>query len=376
MAIEIRNVELGGDLKDFLDVVDLVYAQDKNYVRPLDFDIKGRLSPKNPFWQHATGAVFVAYKDGVAAGRITAQIDRAWNERYGTKAAFFGFLDTISDQAVCTLLLERAEAYARSHGMTEVVGPMSLNSNEEMGCLIDGFDRPPMIFMPHHRPYQGSLIEGAGYAKEKDVFAWRYVVGSLPPRAQKASETIRALPEVTARHIDKKNIEREISMVMDIFNDAWAEHWGFVPLTRAELKKLADDFRLILEPDLTLIVSIDGEPAAFAIAVPNLNEHLLGLSGKLVPTGALSLLWGLKVKGTKTARLALLGVRKKFRSTKKYGALSTFMYAELAKAGQRLGIDWGELSWTLEDNTPVNLGIKLMGGSIYKTYRVYKKELA
>lgn len=232
-----------------------------------------------------------------------------------------------------------------------------------------------MVFMPHHRPYQGTLIEGAGYAKKKDVFAWRYVVGSLPPRAQKASETIRALPEVTARHVDKRNIEREIGLVMDIFNDAWAEHWGFVPLTRPELKKMAEDFKLILEPELTLIVSIDGEPAAFAVAIPNLNEPLAKLSGKLLPTGAISLLWDLKVKGTKTARLALLGVRKKFRNVKKYGALSTFMYAELAKAGQRLGIEWGELSWTLEDNTPVNLGIKLMGGTVYKTYRVYHKEL-
>jgi hypothetical protein len=229
--------------------------------------------------------------------------------------------------------------------------------------------------MPHHRPYQGRLVEGAGYAKEKDVFAWRYIVGPLPPRAQRASDAIKALPEVTCRHIDKSKIEREIELVMEIFNDAWAENWGFVPLTRPELKKMAEEFRLILVPELTLIVSVDGEPAAFAIAVPNLNEHLGNLSGKLFPTGAISLLWGLKVKGTKTARLALLGVRKKFRNMKKYGALSTFMYGELAKSGQRLAIDWGELSWTLEDNAPVNLGIKLMGGTVYKTYRVYKKEL-
>jgi hypothetical protein len=375
VSIEIRRTELGGNIKDFLDVVDMIYAQDPNYVRSLDFDIKGRLSPKSPFWQHAEGTIFTAYRDGAPAGRITAQIDRSWNDRYGTKAGFFGFLDTIEDQSVCTALLRAAEEFCRGKEMTEIIGPMSLNSNEEMGCLIDGFDKPPMVFMPHHRTYQGRLIEGAGYVKEKDVFAWRYVVGPLPPRAQRANEAIRALPEVTCRHIDKTKIEREVELVMEIFNDAWSEHWGFVPLTRAELKKLADDFKLILVPELTFIVSIDGEPAAFAIAVPNLNEHLRGLSGKLFPTGALSLLWGLKVKGTKTARLALLGVRKKFRSTKKYGALSTYMYAELAKSGQRLGIDWGELSWTLEDNTPVNLGIKLMGGTVYKTYRVYKKGL-
>jgi hypothetical protein len=375
VSIQIRKTDLGGEIKDFLSVVDLVYAQDPNYVRPLDFDIKGRLSPKNPFWLHAEGVIFTAYRDGAPAGRITAQIDRSWNDRYGGKSGFFGFLDTIEDQAVCSALLRAAEDYCRQKGMTDILGPMSLNSNEEMGCLIDGFDRPPMVFMPHHRSYQGKLIEGDGYTKEKDVFAWRYVVGALPARTQKANDAIRALPEVTARHVDKSKIEREIELVMEIFNDAWSEHWGFVPLAKPELKKLADDFKLILVPELTLIVSIDGEPAAFAIAVPNLNEHLRNLSGKLLPTGIVSLLWGLKVKGTKTARLALLGVRKKFRGTKKYGALSTFMYAELAKSGQRLGIDWGELSWTLEDNTPVNLAIKMMGGTVYKTYRVYKKAL-
>lgn len=375
MSIEIKTIPIGGNFKEFLDVVDLIYQGDPKYVRPLDFELKSRLSKNYPFWQHAHGIAFTAHKNGKCVGRVTAQIDALWNERYGTKTAFFGFLDTVEDPEVARRLLSAAEAWAKREGMTDIIGPMSLGSNEEMGCLIDGFDRPPMVFMPHHRPYQGPLIEAAGYAKEKDLFAWRYVVGPLPARAQRASDAIRALPEVTIRHLDKAKLNREIELVMDIFNDAWADLWGFVPLTRAELKKLADDFKLILEPRLTYLVSINGEPAAFAIAVPNLNEHLRHLSGKLLPTGGLSLLWGLKVKGTTTARLALLGVRKKFRNTKKYGALSTYMYAEMSKSGQRLGIHWGELSWTLEDNTPVNLGIKMMGGSVYKTYRVYKKQL-
>lgn len=375
MSIEIKTIPIGGNFRQFLDVVDLIYQNDRHYVRPLDFELKGRLSKNYPFWQHARGIAFTAHKDGVCVGRITAQIDDLWNERHGSKTAFFGFIDTIDDAEVARRLLGEAEAWAKAQGMTDIIGPMSLGSNEEMGCLVDGFDRPPMVLMPHHRPYQGPLIEAAGYEKEKDLFAWRYVVGPLPPRAQRASEAIRALPEVSIRHLDKTNIAREVELVMEIFNDAWQENWGFVPLTRAELKKLGEDFKLILEPKLTFLVSIDGEPAAFAIAIPNINEHLRYLSGKLLPTGALQLLWGLKVKGTRTARLALLGVRKKFRNTKKYGALSTFMYAEMSKSGQRLGIDWGELSWTLEDNAPVNLGIKMMGGTVYKTYRIYKKPL-
>lgn len=375
MTVEVRTHALGSRLDEFLDVVEEVYRDDPKFVRPLDFELRGRLKKSNPFFEHAEATIFTAHRDGRVVGRATAQIDHAWNERYSEKTAFFGFFDTIDDQEVATRLLESAETFAKSRGMDRIIGPMSLNSNEEMGCLVDGFDTPPMVLMPHHRSYQGGLIEGAGYAKLKDLYAWKYVVAPLSRRAREACEAIRALPEVTARHVDKKNIEREVELVMDIFNDAWSDNWGFVPLTRGELKKLADDFKLLLVPELTYIVSIDGEPAAFAIAIPNLNEHMKDLNGKLLPTGALKLLWRLKVLGGSTARLALLGVRKKFRGVKKYGALSTYMYAELSKSGQRLGITWGELSWTLEDNHPVNLAIKFMGGRIYKTYRLYEKPL-
>lgn len=375
MGIRITQVALGGKLDDFLSVVDSIYRDDPKYVRPLDFDLKSRLSPKNPFFRHAEGSIFVAYDGSRPVGRATVQIDHSWNERYTEKTAFFGFLETTPSQEVASALLREAEAYAKGRGMDRIIGPVSLSTNEEMGCLIDGFDTPPMVLMPHHLPYQGSLIEGAGYSKVKDVYAWKYVVGGLPERAKKASAMIAELPEVSYRQVDKSRIKEEVELVMDIFNDAWSENWGFVPLTRAELQKLAEELRLILVPELTLIVSVDGEPAAFAVALPNVNEHIRKLNGKLFPTGALKLLWGLKTQGTKTARLALLGVRKKYRNVKKYGALSTFMYAELAKMGQRIGIHWGELSWTLEDNAPVNLAIKFMGGRIYKTYRIYGKSL-
>jgi hypothetical protein len=345
MTITVKDIQLGGDLSDFLSVVDEVYAGDPHYVRPLDLEVSGRLSRKNPFFEHAEGMAFVAYENGLPVGRCTAQVDAAYSERHGEAAGFFGFLDTVDKQEVTTALLERAAAYLRERGMKKMLGPFSVSSNDEIGCLVDG------------------------------LYAWRYVVGPLPRRAQKGYDQIAALPEVSVRNVDKSNLTREIEEVMSIFNDAWSDNWGYVPLSRAELTKLADDLKLILEPRLTLVLSIDGEPAAFAIALPNLNEHLKPLAGQLFPTGALSLLYGMKVKGTRTARLALLGVRKKYRTMKRYGGLSTYMYAELAKSGQRLGIDWGELSWTLEDNTPVNLGIKLMGGKIYKTYRIFDKNL-
>lgn len=375
MSVEIRETRLGGNLKHFLDVVDYIYRDDPKYIRPLDMDIKQRLSPKSPFFEHAEGTIFTAHRNGWCVGRCTAQIDRLHVSRYKEDCGFFGFFDTINDEEVSTALLEAASNWLRQRGMKTIRGPFSLSINEEMGCLVEGFDMPPMLLMPHHRPYQGPLIEKAGFTKAKDVFAWRYEVGELPKRVQKVHDEVEALPEVRARHIDKKNLDAEVRTIMDVFNDAWSENWGFVPYTEAELTKLAEDLRLIAIPELTYIAEIEGEPAAVAVALPNINELIYDFKGKLLPLGLPKLLWRLKVEGPKTARLLILGIRKKFRNHRKYAGLSIYLYGKLAKSGQKLGIKWGELSWTLEDNGPVNTGIKLMGGTIYKRYRIYEKAL-
>ncbi len=375
MAIEIRETRVGGDLRDFLNVVDYIYRDDKNYVRPLNMELKERLSPKNPFFRHAEGSLFTAYRNGWCVGRITAQVDRAHLDLHGDGAGFFGFLDTVDDEEVSGALLGAAAEWLSARGMKKMRGPMSLNVNEEIGCLVEGFDTPPMVMMPHHRPYQGGLIERAGLTKVKDLYAWRYTVGNVPARARRAHDEIEALPEIKTRHLDMKRLDREVRVVMDIFNDAWRQNWGFVPLTEAELGQLAKDFKLILIPELTYLVEIDGEPAAFAVAIPNLNEMVRDLKGKLSPAGIAKLIWRLKVRGPETARLCFLGVRKKYRGVKKYGGLSTYLYAKMNDSGKRLGIKWGELSYTLEDNAPVNLGIKFMGGKLYKRYRLFERDL-
>lgn len=375
MRIDIREYPIGGDLRAFLDVATTVYADDPCYIRPLDFDLKDRLSKKNPFFRNAEGTIFVAFRNGKPVGRITAQIDRGHLARYDDATGFFGFIDTIDDEDVCTGLIERAKDWLRARGMKRIRGPLSLNINEEMGCLIDGFDTPPMILMPHHRSYQGKLIEKAGLSKIKDVYAWKYFPGEVTPRAAKAHAEIAKLPEVKVRQMDRKNIERDVRLVMDIFNDAWSENWGFVPLSEAELAKMAQDMKLILDPALTRIAEIDGEPAAFVVALPNLNEAIRDLNGQLLPFGVVKLLYRLKVQKPRTARLALLGIRKKFRKMRQYAALSTYLYVEMNNSAKALGVRMGELSWTLEDNGPVNVGIKMMGGKIYKTYRVYEGEI-
>jgi len=356
-------------------VVSYIYRDDPNYVRPLDMDMKQRLSRKNPFFEHAEGVLFTAHRNGFCIGRVTAQIDREHLALHKDEAGFFGFLDTIEDQEVADRLLEAAANWLRQRGMKRMRGPLSLGINEELGCLVEGFDTPPMILMQHHRPYQGGLIEHAGLAKLKDFYAWRYTVGDVPTRAQKAHDEIEALPEVKSRHIDMKNLDADLRLVMDIFNDAWSDNWSFVPFTEAELVKMGEDMRMIAIPSLSYITEIDGEPSAVAVALPNLNELIRDMKGKLFPLGLPKLLWRLKVVGPKTARLAILGIRKKYRNVRKYAGLSTYLYTKMNRAGRDLGIQWGELSWTDEDNGPVNVAIRLMGGKIYKKYRVYERAL-
>ncbi len=322
MAVDVVELSQGGKLKDFLGVVDYVYRDDPKYVRPLDLEVKSRISRSSPFFEHAEAAFFVAYRNGWCVGRCSAQIDHEHLSRHKDETGFFGFFDTANDPEVAEALLAAARRWLADRGMKRIRGPFSLNINDETGCLVEGFDTPPMVMMPHHRDYQGGLIEQAGLSKHKDLYAWRYSTGDVPPRVQKAHDDIEALPEVYSRHVDPKEVDRDTRLVMDVFNDAWCDNWSFVPYTQNELTKLANDLKLILDPSITYIAYVRGEPAAVAVALPNVNEAIGDLRGSLFPTGALKLYYRVKVRGIHTARLAILGIRKKYRSERKYAALS------------------------------------------------------
>lgn len=382
MAIEIRELredEKGkrSGIKDFLGVVDTIYEGDPCYVRPLDLDLEDRLSrKKNPFFEHADATAWVAYKDGKPAGRITAQVDQEHLKIHKDDAGFFGFLDTIDDPEVAAALLAEAERWVKARGMKRIRGPMSLSINEELGCLVEGFDTPPMVLMPHHLPYQGGLIERAGYSKLKDVYAWTYDIGEVPARAQRAHDEVVTMPEVTTRLVDPKHFMRDVRLIMDIFNDAWSENWGFVPLTEKEMIKLAKDLELLLMPEITRLTFIDGEPAAVALGLPNMNEMIKDLKGQLFPFGLPKLLYRLRVRGPESGRLIILGIKKKWRHVRRYAGLSAYLYVQMNRSAHLIGMKRGELSWTLEDNAAINAGIRLMGGRIYKRYRLYERELA
>jgi hypothetical protein len=377
MPVEVRPLQ--GDkklLRAFLDVVDRIYVDDPNYVRSLDMDVSDRLNPKkNPFFEAGEAEGWLAFRGGEPVGRISASIDRLHLERYRDDAGFFGFFDTIEDEEVARALLDAAASWLRARGMRVMRGPFSLSINEECGCLVEGFDTPPMIMMPHHRPYQGGLLERAGLVKCKDLFAWTYDIGTVPPRAQKAHDEIAAMPEVTTRPLDMKNLARDVRLVMNVFNDAWSDNWGFVPTTPAQVEKMAEDLKLLAMPELTKLTFIDGEIAAVALALPNLNELIADANGKLFPFGAVKLLWRLKVTGSKTGRLVILGIRKRWRNVRRLAGLSAYLYVAMNQSAHLLGMKRGELGWTLEDNAPINVGIKLMGGRVYKKYRIYERSI-
>ncbi len=379
MTLTIQKIDPGGDLAPFLRAADRVFEGDRAWIPPLRFEIQQRLHPKkNPFFEHAEAALFVALRGGQPVGRISASIDRDWQRTWKDRTGHFGFFDTIDDREVAKELFAAAERWLRERGVDRVIGPMSLGANEEIGLLVEGFEHPPALMMPHSRRWQGALVEACGYAKEKDLFAWRFDRDTpLTTRAKKAWNDVRALPEITLRSIDMKRFGEELAVIVDIYNEAWAGKWGFVPITQREVEKMAEDMKMVLDPDIAFVAVKDGQPVGMCIMIPNLNEAIADLGGSLFPLGWAKLLWRVKVKHPRSTRLILLGIREHVRKdVKRYGGLSAAMYVEVAQRGVAKGYEWSELSWTREDDAPINVGIKAIGGRVYKLYRVYAKSLA
>jgi hypothetical protein len=378
MSIEIREHAPGGDIGDFLRAGEVVFRDDPQWVPPLKIDIEKRLNPKkNPFFERGEAMLFTAWRDGQLVGRVSASIDREHLKLWKDERGFFGFFDTIDDDAVGAALLDRAAAWLKGKGVKTISGPFSIYANEEIGLLVEGFDSPPALSMAHSRPWQDRIATAWGLAKEKDLWAWRYDVTALPARVERAWKGVKELPEVKLRSIDTSRMREELQLVMDIYNDAWQGKWIFVPMLANEIKAVAEDLELIIDPDLAFIAEVDGKAMGMCILLPNVNEILHELRGSHWIVTMLKLVWRLKVqkRPPRSARLMLLGIRGELRNVRKYMGLSAAMYAEVATRGKAKGYTWGELSWTREDDSPINAGIANMGAKVYKKYRIYQKAL-
>jgi hypothetical protein len=377
VSIRICEHRPGHDLDAFVRLPELLYQGDPGFVAPLRIMVKEQLTPaKNPLFQHADVALFTAYQDDKLAGRISAQVDRQHLDRYRDGCGFFGFFDTTNDPKVGKALVDAAASWLKQRGMQTMRGPFSLSINEESGTMVFGHAEPSAFLTPYNRAYQDGIALAAGLSACKDLLTWRYEIGNIPERARRAHAEVLAMPEVKIRPVRMSHLEEDVGNVMAVFNDAWHDNFHFVPMTAAELKKLAQDLRYLIDERIALIAEIDGKPAAIALATPNLNEAARDLRGRLFPLGLAKLIYRLKVQRPESAVLRLLGVKKEFRNKKRYGGLSTALYVDISQRAARIGYKWAELGWTLEDNRPVNLGIKMMGGELYKRHRIYEKRLS
>ena len=381
MPLEIRPVRSKKDRELFLHVPwSLGMKSDPNWVPPLLDDYRRSLDPgKSPFLKHGELQCFLALDGGKPVGRISAQLDFDFDKQWPNEkgVAFFGFFESKDDVSVARALLDAASGWARSKGRTRLRGPFTLDSKGEVGVLVEGFDTPPRIGMPHNRPYLGPLLESAGLRKAKDFYAWWYTSGHLDERTQRIAERTLSLPNVKVRQMDLSHFRREVAIVRDVYNDAWSKNWNFTPFTAEELEIVATEYKMFVDTNIALVAEVDGRPAAMCFAIPDVNEMVKDFDGELMrrPWNLVKLLWRLKFRRPHHARLLLLGVKEEFRASHRYGTLAAVLYVEVARRGAKAGYVGGELSWTLEDNALINRGIERMGARRYKTYRVYETSI-
>lgn len=328
----------------------------------------------NPWFEHGEACLFLARQGGEVVGRISAQVDQEHLKAYEDDTGFFGFFESIPSREVAQALLEAAENWCREKGMKRLRGPFSFSINEVSGLLVEGFDSPNYIMMPHGQPYYERLLKESGYEGVMDLYSWRYIREHPPEQIQQIADAVAEHPGLVVRPIDKSRIEDELDIIMSIFNDAWAKNWGFVPLTEAEISQVAKQFKLIADPELCLIAEVDGEPAAMAVALPNLHETFADMNGKLFPFNWARALYRLKARPPKSFRQILLGVKREFRGSS-LGGLSLLLYVTIHRNAYRRGYREAEASWTLANNERINYGMEFMGAEKYKTYRVFETEL-
>jgi GNAT superfamily N-acetyltransferase len=365
-VIEVRSKE---DLDDFIKFPFALYSQDPNYVPQLIREMQANLSDKNPFFLHATARFFLAKKEGRIAGRIAAISNRRHIEFHKEQAGFFGFFESARDREVASALLDTAAASLRKEGMQILRGPMNFSTNEECGFLLEGFESPPMLMMPYNPPYYHVLMEECGLEKSKDLYAYILDIPEELPGKITRVANIAAKSGIRVRPLEKKFFEREMNIFKVVYNSAWENNWGFIPLTDEELVHLGNNLKSVIVPELTLIAERGNEPVGFMGLLPDFNLVLRHMKGKM---GLISIIKALYYsKKIRDLRLLLLGIKAEFRNK----GVDALLFSEGFKGVRKGGYQRVEFSWILEDNIPVQRLIEMIGGRLYKKYRIYEKRL-
>lgn len=369
--IDIRKVTSHSDLMRFIKLPWAIYRGDQNWVPPLLMDMKNLLNrDKNPFFQHSEADYFLALRNGTAVGRIAAVLNNNHNEFHDEKTGFFGFFEAFEDQEVASALLDAAEHWAAARQLDRVRGPMNFSTNDTCGMLVEGFDLPPVILMTYNPPYYNTLLDQGGYEKVEDLLAYRqFTVQGFNPRLRKIAQSTREMPGLTVRKLNMKKFWDEVRLIKEIYNEAWSKNWGFVPMTDAEILHMAKELKPVVDPRLVYLAEIHGEPAAFALSLPDYNQALIKINGRLFPFGLAKLLY--YSRKIDALRVIILGVISKYQNS----GLGALLYETTYDNGAAAGMRWGEFSWILESNKPMNTAARIMGSKIYKRYRIYEKSL-
>ncbi len=381
---DVREAKTKAEIKAFVELPWTIYRNDPNWVPPLlsmAYEIID--TDKHPFWQHARRALFNAWRGDELVGRIAAIVNPNHNQIHDDKVGFFGFFESINEQAVADALFDAAGDWLRAQGLTDIRGPANPSVNDEYGLLVDGFDSPPVIMMTYNLAYYIDLIEGAGFEKAMDLWAyWQkasaYGVGkadNLPSKLERIANVVRKRGKFSVRKVNMQDWDNEVERLKKVYNAAWQKNWGAVFMTDAEIEHLAEGLKQSLDPNLIFIVEKQGEAVGISITVPDLNQALI----KAYPRPGvpeiwtlLKLLWYWKVRGcVKGCRVMILGVLEEYRAR---GVNALLLYETAASAVEN-NYDWGEMSWILETNTMIQRDIETMGGRVYKTYRLYQKSL-
>lgn len=370
MSIVIREIKSKKDLGRFIKFPWKVYDGDPNWIPPLIIDIKTRLNPaKNPYFKHSEAKCFIAEKNGDIIGRIAATVNNNHNKTHDEKTGFFSFFECFDDQETANSLFDAAAEYLRNKGLDTMRGPANFSSNDDWAMLVEGFDKPPLLMMTYNPEYYIRLAENYGFKKKMDLLAYYMTKDEITERLIRTAELIRKRTKITIRTLDMKNFWDEVDKIMEVYNSAWLKNWGFVPMTKEEIKHLAKDLKMIVNPEIFLIAEADGKPVGFSMALPDANQAIKLADGRLFPFGIIKMMR--ELKKIKTLRVLSMGVIPEYRNR----GIDAVFYYETFKRGTKCGFDSGEFSWILETNEMMNRAAQNMGAKIYKTYRIFDYKL-
>jgi GNAT superfamily N-acetyltransferase len=375
-TVNVRPVRGRRDLHAFIRVPFRLH-RGTPWVPPLIMERREFLNrEKNPFFAHGEAEYFLAERDGEVVGRITAHVDERWTQHNGGNDGMFGFFECERSPETAKALMDAAAGWLRERGRERMLGPMDFTTNDECGVLVEGFDLDPFVLEPWHPPYYQELVEGLGLAKAMDLLMWRLELGQLKQGDRfhdlihQAAETSAKEHGVVIRHMRKRDLEAEVMRFMEVYNEAWDRNWGFVPVSEEEVRFQAKNLKPILDENWAMIAERDGEVVGAALTLPDVNQVLKGMNGRLLPFGWLRFLTGRRK--VDRVRVFALGVKPQYQ----HFGVAAALYVEHVQVAARVRQKWGEMGWILEVNEPMNRAMEGMGGEVVKRYRVYERPLA